>query len=58
MFERARYREVLAMLEALDGERLEASGFLFAGGTGIVPDLDEFREPTPGESVTHLHLRV
>ncbi len=44
MFERRWHRDVLRILDALDAERLAATGFLFAGGTRLVLELQEFRE--------------
>lgn len=44
MFRREVHRRALAVLEALDGELLTRTAALFAGGTRLVLDLDEYRE--------------
>ncbi len=44
MFRREQHRNVLALLSAFDSQKLARSKFLFAGGTRIVLELDEYRE--------------
>lgn len=44
MFRRERHRTVLAILRALDADKLENCSLFFAGGTRIALDLAEFRE--------------
>lgn len=44
MFKRDRHRAVLSILESLAAEKLAVRRFLFAGGTRIALDIDEFRE--------------
>lgn len=44
MFRRPQHRNVLALLQALDAEKLARCKFLFGGGTRIVLQLDEYRE--------------
>ncbi len=44
MFERQWHQDVLRILGAMDVERLTLNGFLFAGGTRLVLELQEFRE--------------
>lgn len=44
MFRREAQRRALAVLEALDGELLERTATLFAGGTRLVLEFDEYRE--------------
>jgi len=43
MFEREQHRNVLALLTALDSQKLSRCNFHFGGGTRIVLDLDEYR---------------
>lgn len=43
MFRREPYRAMAQVLDALDAESLERSSFLFAGGTRIALEHDEFR---------------
>ena len=44
MFRREQHRNVVALLERLDSSTLTRCNFLFAGGTRIVLELDEYRE--------------
>jgi len=44
MFRREAHRRALAVLAALDGELLERTATLFAGGTRLVLEFDEYRE--------------
>lgn len=44
MFRRPQHRNVLALLQAFDSEKLAHCKFLFGGGTRIVLQLDEYRE--------------
>ncbi|MBW8874771.1 MAG: nucleotidyl transferase AbiEii/AbiGii toxin family protein [Acidobacteria bacterium] len=44
MFRREQHRNVLALLTALDSQKLTRCQLLFGGGTRIVLDLDEYRE--------------
>lgn len=44
MFKRPQHRNILALLEAFDAEKLARCKFLFGGGTRIVLQLDEYRE--------------
>lgn len=43
MFRREQHRNVLALLAAFDSQKLARCKFLFAGGTRIVLELDEYR---------------
>ncbi len=44
MFERKQHRNVLALLTALDSQKLSRCKFLFGGDTRIVLELNEYRE--------------
>lgn len=44
MFRRPQHQNVLALLSALDSQKLAECRFLFGGGTRIVLELDEYRE--------------